>query len=123
MTPASSRPRPGTEGTSTPRVERHVSIPLPRGRRETLPCWPRSGPQKGRLYWLRARGRQGLQEGRPGASPVLGVGVLVVVVPVVGVVEGTGVVVGVGREDKGGGEDVQTLKYFSTVPLGPQISQ
>lgn len=58
-----------------------------------------------------------------GDDTVLGVGVLVVVVPVVRMVEGTGVVVGVGREDKGGGEDVQTLKYFSTVPLGPQISQ
>lgn len=45
------------------------------------------------------------------------VGVLVAVVPVVGMVEGAGAVVGVGRED------VQTLKYFSTVPLGPQISQ
>lgn len=66
-----------------------------------------------------------------GDDTVLGVGVLVVVVLVVGMVEallvgmveGTGVVLGVGREDKGGGEDVQTLKYFSTVPLGPQISQ
>ena len=57
-------------------------------------------------------------EGRPpageGALLVLGVGVVLV-----GVVVAEVVVVGV----EGAEEDTQTLKYFSTVPLGPQNSQ
>ena len=57
-------------------------------------------------------------EGRPpageGALLVLGVGVVLV-----GVVVAEVVVVGV----EGAEVDTQTLKYFSTVPLGPQNSQ
>lgn len=53
----------------------------------------------------------------PGASPVLGMGVgVVLVVLVTGVVEG-------GKEDEGGEVGWQMLKCFSTVPLGPQITQ
>jgi len=67
-------------------------------------------------------------EGRPpageGALLVLGVGVVLVgvvvaEVVVVGVEVAEVVVVGV----EGAEVDTQTLKYFSTVPLGPQNSQ
>lgn len=65
----------------------------------------------------------GSGEGRPPAGeralPVLGVGVVLVGVVVAGVV-----VVGVVVEGVEGAEvDTQTLKCFSTVPLGPQNSQ
>ena len=45
----------------------------------------------------------------------MGVGVVLVVL-VTGVVEG-------GKEDEGGEVGWQMLKCFSTVPLGPQITQ
>lgn len=59
----------------------------------------------------------GVVEGRD--ETVLGVGVVVVAV----VVEVTGVVVAGVGEEKGGKVDMQMLKCFSTVALGPQISQ
>lgn len=63
----------------------------------------------------------GVVEGRD--ETVLGVGVVVVAVVVAVVVEVTGVVVAGVGEEKGGKVDMQMLKCFSTVALGPQISQ
>lgn len=56
-------------------------------------------------------------------TAVLGVGVVVVAVVVAVVVQVTEVVVAGVEEEKGGKVDMQMLKCFSTVPLGPQISQ